>query len=105
MEMRSRARGAARKVEPETCRESRSRKLDFRKARSLFPPVPLAFPLFRRTDVRMQQPGRRPAIFRTGASRRTFLDYKSRLYRRMCAYPFCMRRCTGEVVYRSRSLS
>lgn len=35
--MRIRVLGTARKVEQETCRESRSRKLDFREAHSLFP--------------------------------------------------------------------
>lgn len=68
-------RAAARKVERETCRESRSRKHDFRKARSLpLPSYPL--PPFDESRTRMQQPRRRSAIFRTSAPRRTFLDYK-----------------------------
>jgi len=50
------------------------------------PCSPALVPLSRSSSFgeqpRVQQPGRRAAIFRTSASRRTFLDYKSR--RRCC---------------------
>lgn len=93
-------RTAARKVEWETCRKSRSRKLDFRKSthtHTHLPSLPAFFSscLFRSTRLVCNSPGKRRAIFRMSASSRTFLDYKRdfALYRACVDYFYITHVC------------